>query len=153
MEYTCLNFTKFSQISSRHNYNTRNQNDLVYDNQRLAITQHYILFVAPRNWNQIPVDIKISESVNQFKRKLYIFFSQATSNFLFSYLSHWVECRHTDVFPVGCELNKPSLVLNRGRFVCAPWLRLAWKGRTFVSRGVYSLFIFSAENFSYCLYI
>ena len=67
--YMFKNSNKYNQISSCHNYNTRNQNDLVFANQRLALTQHSIHFVAPRNWNQIPVDIKISETLYQFKRK------------------------------------------------------------------------------------
>ena len=51
----------------RHNYYTRNANDLLPTYQRLTMTQRTLSHKGPRLWNTIPSDIQISKNTSQFK--------------------------------------------------------------------------------------
>jgi hypothetical protein len=64
---------KLQQLFSRnrdfHNYNTRNKNEPVLAIQRLSSTQKSIIYQGPKVWNQIPDNIKVSPSIQSFKKK------------------------------------------------------------------------------------
>ena len=57
----------FQNISS---YSTRNQNLLIPQFQRLTLTQHSINFQGPHFWNQLPLNIRNSNSLSIFQKNV-----------------------------------------------------------------------------------
>ena len=52
-----------------HNYQTRNSNNFHLPHMRLSVSQKSIFFQGPKLWNDLPLDIKTSPSINVFKRR------------------------------------------------------------------------------------
>ena len=50
-----------------HNYNTRNRNDLMPTFQRLRVSEQSVIHNTITNWNEIPLNVKASPSINSFK--------------------------------------------------------------------------------------
>ena len=82
--YVFNNSNKFSLILSRHNYNTRKQNDLANANQRLALTQHSILFVAPETGIKSQSVLRYPKVYIGLNECINIFFFRAIFNILLS---------------------------------------------------------------------
>ena len=53
-----------------HSYDTRSNNQVHDPFPRLVSTQRSIGHVGPKIWNELPVDIRESSSLNMFKNKL-----------------------------------------------------------------------------------
>ena len=63
-----------------HEYNTRCRDDLNPQYQRLGICQQSVDYQAPLLWNRIPIDIRNSNSVRIFKRKLFEYYVSEYNN-------------------------------------------------------------------------
>ena len=66
--YRCID--RFSNRRSLHDYETRSGD--LYDSvfQRLTLTQRQSLeYQGPKNWNSIPIYIKVAPSLNIFKNR------------------------------------------------------------------------------------
>ena len=59
----------FNSWTSQHNINTRHQNDLVPNFQRLRVCQNSISYLGPKIWNDIPMEIKSASSLHSFKSR------------------------------------------------------------------------------------
>ena len=59
-----------SVYQTRHNYNTRQNTNLIPDFNRLSTTQHSLTYVGPKVFNDIPEHIKQSSSLTIFKKRL-----------------------------------------------------------------------------------
>ena len=57
------------RFSVTHHHYTRQRTHSVSNFQRLTITQHSIYFIGPKLWNEIPLSIRNSNSLNIFKGK------------------------------------------------------------------------------------
>ena len=53
-----------------HTYNTRNNSSLRPTYRRTTLTQHSLSFIGPNTWNNLPLIIKSSPSLEIFKRKV-----------------------------------------------------------------------------------
>ena len=56
-----------------HNYSTRNRDSLTTEFQRLSITQHSVSFSAAGFWNKIPIGIRESNNLSNFKSALKLY--------------------------------------------------------------------------------
>ena len=63
-----------TKLQLPHEYNTRRRDDLNPQYQRLGICQQSVDYQAPLLWNRIPIDIRNSNSVRIFKRKLFEYY-------------------------------------------------------------------------------
>ena len=59
--------TTRSEIS---NYPTRNQFDLDIPRQNLEFSKRSFFYSGAKTWNEIPLQIRMSSTINTFKRKL-----------------------------------------------------------------------------------
>ena len=61
-------------FQNNSNYNTRNQNSLIPQFQRLTNTQHSVNFQGPHFWNQLPPYIRNSNSLSIFQKNVKKFY-------------------------------------------------------------------------------
>ena len=70
--YCCIharkNLEKYITLETMHN--TRNANNLITEYQRLNVTQRSVKYIVPKLYNDLPVFIKISPNLINFKRNL-----------------------------------------------------------------------------------
>ena len=67
------------EFQIQHQIPTRNRNRLLPSFNRLAISQRSITYAGPHIWNELPTEIKLSNSINIFKSKLKRYFIQKYS--------------------------------------------------------------------------
>ena len=67
------------EFQIQHQIPTRNRNRLLPSFNRLAISQRSITYAGPHTWNELPTEIKLSNSLNIFKSKLKRYFIQKYS--------------------------------------------------------------------------
>ena len=60
----------FIRNSSYHSYETRNMDDLVYECRSSQRGSFGPKFAGPVVWNSLPLSIRLSENVSQFKSRL-----------------------------------------------------------------------------------
>ena len=65
-----IHFIIIFQISSIHQYCTRQQFNLHVPKCRTSLRQHTIVFQGPKLWNSLPLELRTSHSFNSFKRSL-----------------------------------------------------------------------------------
>ena len=70
LQYVYNNLDNFQLPNSIHHYNTRRQNELRPQFQRLTLTQHSLKFSGPKFWNSLPLNIRQSNSIISFKNLL-----------------------------------------------------------------------------------
>ena len=74
-------WNKYRQRNEISKYNTRNNRNLDIPKLKLECTKKGFHFSGLKTWNEIPVDIRETSSLNQFKRKLKTHLkAQQTSN-------------------------------------------------------------------------
>ena len=56
----------------QHSYYTRHRNDAQVSFNRLTLTQHSVSFAGPHVWNELPLDVRESATLQQFKRRVKI---------------------------------------------------------------------------------
>ena len=81
MTYKILNkispeslWDKFDQRSSHSTYATRNCKDLQIPKLKTELMRKSFQYSAVKNWNDIPVDIRETPSLNRFKKQLKVHF-------------------------------------------------------------------------------
>ena len=75
--YKCYNTNLFNEFRSKlitqseiHNYNTRGNSQLRLPFTKLKKLQQSFFYVGIKMWNEIPIPIKLANSLVSFKRKL-----------------------------------------------------------------------------------
>ena len=62
--------------SQVHTHFTRHSENLLLPRFHLSNSQKFISYAGPKLWNELPVHLKMQESLNIFKRKLLVFLIQ-----------------------------------------------------------------------------
>ena len=66
--------TEPAVFDRHHSYYTRYRNDAQASLNRLTLTQHSVSFAGPHAWNELPSDIRNSVDLQQFKRRVKMYY-------------------------------------------------------------------------------